>query len=49
MSYDVNGAQAVTLNTSTEVSYYFLIPATAASIQLTVAADDKQPQQIVLK
>lgn len=49
VSYDVNGAQAVTLNTSTEVSYYFLIPANAASIQLTVAADGKQPQQIVLK
>lgn len=49
VSYDVNGAQAVALNTSTEVSYYFLIPATAASIQLKVAADGKQPQQIVLQ
>lgn len=41
VSYDVNGAQAVTLNTSTEVSYYFLVPANAASLQLTVAADGK--------
>lgn len=49
VSYDVNGAQAVTLNTSTEVSFYFLIPANAASIQLTVAADGKQPQQITLR
>ncbi len=49
VSYDVNGAQAVTLNTSTEVSFYFLIPANAASIQLTVAADGKQPQQITLQ
>ncbi|HRQ41280.1 MAG TPA: hypothetical protein PLD25_25460 [Chloroflexota bacterium] len=49
VSYDVNGAQAVTLNTSTEVSYYFLIPANAANLQLTVAADGKQPQQITLR
>ncbi len=49
VSYDVNGAQAVTLNTSAEVSFYFLIPANAASIQLTVAADGKQPQQIGLR
>ncbi|MBX3060335.1 MAG: hypothetical protein KF770_28080 [Anaerolineae bacterium] len=49
VSYDVNGAQAVTLNTSTEVSYYFLVPAGATSLQLTVAADGKQPQQITLR
>lgn len=49
VSYDVNGAQAVPLNTSTDVSYYFLIPADAANIHLTVAADGNQPQQIVLR
>lgn len=49
VSYDVDGAQAVTLNTSAEVSYYFLIPANAAGIQLTVAADGNQPQQITLR
>lgn len=49
VSYDVNGAQALTLNTSTEVSYYFLVPAGATSLQLTVAADGKQPQQITLR
>lgn len=47
--YDVNGAQSVALNGSTDVGYTFLIPANAASIQLIVAADGKQPQPIPLK
>jgi len=49
VSYDVNGAQSVTLNTSTDVSFYFLVPANAATLQLTVAADGQQPAQIPLQ
>lgn len=48
VSYDVNGAKSVTLNTSTDVSFYFLVPANAATLQLTVAADGQQPAQIPL-
>jgi hypothetical protein len=47
--YDVDGAQSVALNGSTEVSYTFLIPGNSSSIQFTVAADGTQPQQIQLK
>jgi len=48
VTYDVNGAKSVTLNTSTDVSFYFLVPANAATLQLTVAADGQQPAQIPL-
>ncbi|MCA9899965.1 MAG: hypothetical protein KC433_17360 [Anaerolineales bacterium] len=48
VSYDVNGAQSVTLNTSTDVSFYFLVPASAAKLAITVAADGHQSATISL-
>lgn len=48
VSYDVNGAQSVTLNASTDVSFYFLVPANAANLAITVAADGTQPATILL-
>ncbi|MEJ5311992.1 MAG: hypothetical protein WHX52_19680 [Anaerolineae bacterium] len=48
VSYDVDGAQSVALNTSAEVTYYFLIPANTVKVQLVVVADADQPAQIPL-